>query len=971
MAENPIKGEDLVDIKDIVKDFAKLESLYVDLGKTIVATAEQSKKSIQSINEVNEASITQLNNQAKAVNQLTEEQKDNAKAQEDLAKAKKKISELTEDEIKDKIKLQRELKKQRDLIKEELELADKETGTLKRIRIESNKLRKERETLNLETAEGKQRLIEINAQLDKNNEFIKENSDQLKKQKINVGNYKEEIIGALEESGAFNGVLGQLQQGFLQARSATLKMIKSLKTLKGAFAATGIGAIALALMSLFKMFTANQEGARSFEKIMARITATISVLTGVLIDLGKGIFTILQAMKDFATFDFEKGADKVSKGIDQISGSFDNLGERIEKQIEGQLAIVESQQKLKDSTRELQRAISDLSTTEQLQGQIADDTTKSFAEREKAAQAAENAASKRAALQVELAKQELDIVNQRIDLARQENQITDELLDEQLEAQLKFNDAETELLSVNIENQKRRDELRQDRLERDLDFLLDIYDNQKTINERIITDETVTFERRRALLEETRRLGQASFDDQVKIIEEFAGQKIAFDELIAESDARVVREKVRQLGLSEIVEGRALEIIRDRKTEIQDLAEAEQQLAESRRKQIGENYQSELEAIKAAADTRLKVRELELLRQGVTEEEQEKQLLKEREFLYKLQIKQLKELGEDTLDLELGLQQMRVDAERKANAKILAERKALADQIKEQSIQLVSDIADKGVELNQKAREEELQAIQEKNEEEFKELEKNKEKESRKNKESLDNERRRIQNDLEDGVISKAEADKQIEQQTKESQQRQLSLEDQTNKIRESREKEFREKEKQFKREEARANKNAEIFKATISGIRAVIEAGGLTPRGIATGIFNLAQIALLAATPLPKFKKGGSPTDGVSSWFTIGGKSHEQGGTRFWGEDGTAFEAERGEGLFVLRREAMPYFEWLNNQDEVPQYDENGIRLLNAVKRNRRVGIDGKTLIVQSELIGKAVASNINRSQYHAARYR
>lgn len=45
-----------------------------------------------------------------------------------------------------------------------------------------------------------------------------------------------------------------------------------------------------------------------------------------------------------------------------------------------------------------------------------------------------------------------------------------------------------------------------------------------------------------------------------------------------------------------------------------------------------------------------------------------------------------------------------------------------------------------------------------------------------------------------------------------------------------------------------------------------------------------------------------------------IGGNRHAQGGTKFYGEDGTMFEAERGEGIGVLNRRAFGAFMDFNN---------------------------------------------------------
>lgn len=85
------------------------------------------------------------------------------------------------------------------------------------------------------------------------------------------------------------------------------------------------------------------------------------------------------------------------------------------------------------------------------------------------------------------------------------------------------------------------------------------------------------------------------------------------------------------------------------------------------------------------------------------------------------------------------------------------------------------------------------------------------------------------------------------------------------------------------KRKQAVAEKAAAIFEATINAAVAVAKAAGnpvQTAIAIAAGA---AQIAIIAATPIPKFKRGGM----------VGGRSHEAGGT--------IIEAERGE--FVVNK--------------------------------------------------------------------
>jgi hypothetical protein len=73
---------------------------------------------------------------------------------------------------------------------------------------------------------------------------------------------------------------------------------------------------------------------------------------------------------------------------------------------------------------------------------------------------------------------------------------------------------------------------------------------------------------------------------------------------------------------------------------------------------------------------------------------------------------------------------------------------------------------------------------------------------------------------------------------------------------------------------------------------------------GAFAGAFAVKQIAGIAGA---KFEKGGIQE--------IGGNRHSAGGTKFYGEDGTTFEAERGEGIGILNRGAYSAFMDFNNR--------------------------------------------------------
>jgi len=181
-------------------------------------------------------------------------------------------------------------------------------------------------------------------------------------------------------------------------------------------------------------------------------------------------------------------------------------------------------------------------------------------------------------------------------------------------------------------------------------------------------------------------------------------------------------------------------------------------------------------------------------------------------------------------------------------------------------------------------------------------------------------------------------------------------------------EEEFAEKQAEIRLKSAKQQRAVEIFQATISGIRAVIEALPNVILAAAVGVFSAAQIALLVSKPLPTFEKGGvyDPETGL-----IGGKSHASGGTKFYDEHGRAqFEAQKGEVLSIIKKEAVPFYDWVNNQseDDIP-VQQSDYKLVNAVKRNGNVNIKNAHMI--AELTGMATAKHMKNNDYYASRYR
>lgn len=91
----------------------------------------------------------------------------------------------------------------------------------------------------------------------------------------------------------------------------------------------------------------------------------------------------------------------------------------------------------------------------------------------------------------------------------------------------------------------------------------------------------------------------------------------------------------------------------------------------------------------------------------------------------------------------------------------------------------------------------------------------------------------------------------------------------------------------------------------SMAGIPVVGPALGAAAAGAAV-VAGMQNVKKIASTKTPKAEKG--------ALFSIGGNRHSAGGTMFRGEDGTAFEAEQGELIGVMNRNAARHFMAFNN---------------------------------------------------------
>ncbi|NRB54170.1 MAG: hypothetical protein HRU41_41365 [Saprospiraceae bacterium] len=596
---NPIKASDL--FKDDGAIQSAIDQLQ-ELQKEYQSALDKIKKDALSL----QVSIKKVNS---TTSQQREEIRKTAKQADVLEREYMKYNKALE---QNNVEIQRLRKAKRELnniAKLEAQLADNAEGSYNKLaaqyalnKIELNKMSKE-------MREGTKAGRALEKQSKEIFEEMKRLQEATGKYTLNVGNYKEAIRDATSGSIGFSKALS------LIAKTPILGVIT---------------AVVAAVTGLFSAFKRTEAGA----KLLAQATGFLNAIFSQVIGLSNQIFSALQkafkdpqeavrglweAIKENIVNRFEglielfkavglglrslwkrdlKGIQQAGEGaakalIKMTTGLDEEQQRRFKEEVEKTTKAVQAQtnafielelqkRRVVKANRAIIRTIEGLITKEGLYQSIADDTTKSFKEREAAAENARKTIESRARQEIQLARNNLGLITSEIKLRKANGEAVDDLLDQQLAAYKDLASAERDYTLSVRENEKTRAELKQDRLERDLDILIDGFDNQKAINERLLQDDRLTFEARAEILRDTQQQFEDSFNKQIETIQQFTGVQVDANDLVKESDAVVLNEKIRALGLSEVIEGRLLEIIKERKTAVLDLKDAEVDLLRQR-----------------------------------------------------------------------------------------------------------------------------------------------------------------------------------------------------------------------------------------------------------------------------------------------------------------------------------------------------------------------------------------------------
>ena len=505
---------------------------------------------------------------AKERQKLRKEAKEGRISEDELAKG---LANL-------KVKQQQASKEQAKLRKEFVagqKVAKGLSGSYNDLVLETNLLRQRLKDLPNAFDETNEEANELKKQIKDNTDQLKEFDKELGDNFRNVGNYtdaiKEAFAGtnvfgtAIQNVGnfyeRFTGVVSiasNATNSFSKAQKAgavsSNLFSKSLKFLKIALISTGIGAIVVLLGSLVAFFTKSKEGSDKFSVALAYLGGIVDGLTKAFSALGGFLIDIFTDPEN---------------AVDNFTASLDNATESASRAVK----IKELEIAMKDLTIQTKLATAEFEYQANVLQLFSEDATLSLEDQKQATLDLIEARRRLNQVRVEQTEAELNLAKLRFEQAKGTNEER-EAEEALTEARLNSIKAGQEQSLFELEASKTLRQIKSDQIEQELDFLIDGFDNQKTINERRLKDETLTEEERRRLLEETKRLSDKSFNEQIAILQTVAKEQINANDLVNESDSKLLFEKAQRLGLSEILTNRLLEIVRERRIAEQDLAEA-------------------------------------------------------------------------------------------------------------------------------------------------------------------------------------------------------------------------------------------------------------------------------------------------------------------------------------------------------------------------------------------------------------
>ncbi len=364
-----------------------------------------------------------------------------------------------------------------------------------------------------------------------------------------VQNVGENSKKASKEMGAFGKTADAASGGAItkfKALKGTVKgAIKQFGVLRLAVAATGIGALVLAITAVGKAFTSSEEGQNKFAKILGVIGSITGNLVDLLADLGEKLISVFenpkQALKDFGNLIREN----ISNRFEGLTELIPQLGKAINLLFKGEfseagkvagnavakvaLGVEDLSGKIQGAIDKTKEFIAENVNEAKIAAQIADQRAK--ADKQERALLTERAEANRkiAELREKAADKENVQVEERIAALQEAGRINEEITLKEIEAaRLRFEAKKAE----NALSKSTKEDL----------------DEQAQLQARLIDLETARLQKQKALTAEITTATREAATEQKAIKDKAAAEDKARDDAEAKrkADIKAIEDETRK-----------------------------------------------------------------------------------------------------------------------------------------------------------------------------------------------------------------------------------------------------------------------------------------------------------------------------------------------------------------------------------------------------------------------------------------
>lgn len=316
-------------------------------------------------------------------NQVIAEQAELNKTAKQLREELKKLRKENQEGTEEYVKLEAELKNvnaeqraNRAVIEEVVGVQEENVVSISNLRKQNKALRAEVDKVNLSTEAGRKRAKELNAQINSNNQIIRENSDAARQQAANIGNYKSAIEGATNAVGNFSSGNQELDEVLGQAKGAIQGVSNSLKALLLNPVIAFVTGLVAVLGLLVGAWAKTEEGGDAVTKLFNRFNAVIDETTSRIAEVAKRWRLLAQAISLVGT-----NISAAAVLFKQATESFDDYREGLEGAIAGADQLTEETIKLRKLQVEVTNEAANTRRQFQEQLLISRDVAKSEEER--------------------------------------------------------------------------------------------------------------------------------------------------------------------------------------------------------------------------------------------------------------------------------------------------------------------------------------------------------------------------------------------------------------------------------------------------------------------------------------------------------------------------------------------------------------------------------------------------------------